>query len=86
MYKIQNNLIAASLVAGILFLAIISLGLSLAILPLYVNKIAGYPAFYVGLVIATESVATLFSRAFAGRYSDNHGPRKGMTLGQCLQA
>jgi len=84
MYKIQNNLIAACLVAGILFVAIISLGLSLAILPLYVNKIAGYSAFYVGLVIATESVATLFSRALAGRYSDNHGPRKGMTLGLSL--
>ena len=84
MYKIQNNLIAASLVAGLLFLAIISLGLSLAILPLYVNKIAGYSAFYVGLVIATESIATLFSRAFAGRYSDNHGPRKGMILGLSL--
>lgn len=84
MYKIQNNLIAASLVAGILFLAIISLGLSLAILPLYINKIAGYSAFYVGLVIAAESVATLFSRAFAGRYSDNHGPRKGMILGLSL--
>lgn len=84
MYKIQNNLIAASLVAGILFLSIISLGLSLAILPLYVNKIAGFSAFYVGLVIATESITTLLSRAFAGRYSDNHGPRKGMTLGLFL--
>lgn len=84
MYKIQNNLIAASLVAGILFLAIISLGLSLAILPLYVNKVAGYSALFVGLVIATESVSTLFSRAFAGRYSDNYGPRKGMTLGLSL--
>ncbi|HEX4503474.1 MAG TPA: MFS transporter [Scandinavium sp.] len=84
MYKIQNNLIAATLVAGILFLAIISLGLSLAILPLYINKIAGYSAFFVGLVIATESVATLVSRAFAGRYSDNQGPRKGMTLGLSL--
>ncbi|KNC87942.1 MFS transporter [Trabulsiella odontotermitis] len=84
MYKIQNNLIAASLVASILFLAIISLGLSLAILPLYINKIADYSPFYVGLAIAAESVATLLSRAFAGRFSDNHGPRKGMTLGLSL--
>lgn len=84
MYKIQNNLIAASLVAGTLFIVITSLGLSLAILPLYVNKVAGYSAFYVGLVIATESISTLLTRAFAGRFSDNHGPRKGMTLGLSL--
>lgn len=86
MYKIQNNLIAASLVASILFLAIVSLGLSLAILPLYINKIVGYSAFYVGLVISTESISTLLSRAFAGRFSDNHGPGKGMTLGLSLTA
>lgn len=84
MYRIQNNLISASLVAGILFLAIISLGLSLAILPLYISKVAGYSAFYVGLVIATESIASLFSRAFSGRFSDDYGPRKGMTLGLSL--
>lgn len=84
MYKIKNNVVAASCIASILFLAIISLGLSLAILPLYVNKVLGYSAFYVGLVVATESVSTLLSRAYAGRFSDNHGPRKGMTLGLFL--
>lgn len=84
MYKIKNNIIAACLIAGILFLAIVSLGLSLAILPLYVNKVLGYSAFYVGLVVVTESVSTLLSRAFAGRFSDDHGAKKGMTLGLFL--
>ncbi|MEQ1968119.1 MFS transporter [Xenorhabdus nematophila] len=83
-YKIKNNVIAASCIASILFLAIISLGLSLSILPLYVNKILGYSAFYVGLVVTVESVSTLLSRAFAGRFSDNYGSRKGMTLGLSL--
>lgn len=84
MYKIKNNVIAATCIASILFLAIISLGLSLAILPLYVNKFLGYSAFFVGLVVATESVSTLLSRAYAGRFSDNYGPRKGMILGLFL--
>lgn len=81
MFKIKNNIFSASLVAGILFLAIISLGLSLSILPLYVNQILSYSTFFVGLVVTAESVSTLVSRAYAGRYSDRHGPRKGMTLG-----
>ncbi|MBD1576797.1 MFS transporter [Vibrio sp. S11_S32] len=84
MYKIKNDIIAASLIASILFLAIVSLGLSLAILPLYVNKVLGYSAFYVGLVVATESISTLLSRAYSGRFSDNHGPKKGMIVGLFL--
>lgn len=84
MYKIKNNIIAAICVASILFLAIVSLGLSLAILPLYVNKVLEYSAFYVGLVVAAESLSTLLSRSFSGRYSDNHGPRKGMIVGLVL--
>ncbi|MDG9669084.1 MFS transporter [Hahella sp. CR1] len=82
--RIKNDLVAASMVASILFLAIVSLGLSLAVLPLYVNKTLGYSAFYVGLVVAIESISTLLSRAYAGRFSDNHGPRKGMVLGLAL--
>lgn len=84
MIKIKSPLISASLIASILFLAIVSLGLSLSILPLYINKIIGYSAFYVGLVVVAESISTLFSRAYAGRYSDKYGPRKGMTLGISL--
>jgi len=84
MFRIKNDVIAASLIASILFLAILSLGLSLALLPLFVAKYLNYSAFYVGLVVAAESVATLTSRAFAGRYSDRHGPKKGMILGLTL--
>lgn len=84
MYKIKNSIFAASCVASILFIAITTLGISLATLPLYVSKSLGYPAFFVGIVVATESLSTLFSRAAAGRYSDNHGPRKGMVLGLSL--
>lgn len=84
MYKIKNSIFAASCVASILFIAITTLGLSLATLPLYVIESLGYSAFYVGLVVSAESLSTLFSRAAAGRYSDNHGPRKGMVLGLSL--
>lgn len=72
----------ASTVAFLLFLAIISLGISLAIIPLYVNKILQLSPLFVGIVIATESISTLFARAFAGRFSDLNGPKLAMLNGQ----
>ncbi|QDX29454.1 MFS transporter [Dickeya poaceiphila] len=84
MYRIKNDIVAASCVASILFLAIVSLGLSLAVLPLFVSKYLEYSPFYIGLVVAAESIATLASRAYAGRYSDRNGPKKGMVFGLSL--
>lgn len=84
MYKIKNDILAASCVASILFVAIICLGLSLAILPLFVNKILHLSPLFVGGVISVESISTLLSRASSGRYSDKNGPKKGMIAGLTL--
>ncbi|CAM3463221.1 putative transport protein [Xenorhabdus nematophila ATCC 19061] len=84
MYRIKNDFVSACLISSILFFAIVSLGLSLAILPLYVNKVLGYSPFFVGIVVAVESISTLLSRTHSGRFSDNHGPKKGMFLGLFL--
>ncbi|MGC7560713.1 MFS transporter [Pasteurella sp. PK-2025] len=72
----------ASTVAFLLFLAIVSLGVSLAIIPLYVNKILQLSPLFVGIAIATESISTLCTRAFAGRFSDLKGPKLAMLNGQ----
>lgn len=84
MYKIKNDILEASCVASILFVAIICLGLSLAILPLFVNKILQLSPLFVGGVISVESVSTLLSRASSGQYSDKNGPKKGMIAGLTL--
>lgn len=72
----------ASTVAFLLFLAIVSLGVSLAIIPLYVNKTLQLSPLFVGIAIATESISTLCARAFAGRFSDLNGPKLAMLNGQ----
>lgn len=72
----------ASTVAFLLFLAIVSLGVSLAIIPLYVNKTLQLSPLFVGIAIATESISTLCVRAFAGRFSDLNGPKLAMLNGQ----
>jgi MFS family permease len=75
---------SAVTVALILFVAIISLGISLAILPIYVNKVLGLSPYFVGAVVVAESVSTLLSRAYAGRFSDVSGPKRGMIRGLLL--
>lgn len=72
----------ASTVAFLLFLAIVSLGVSLAIIPLYVNKTLQLSPLFVGIAIATESISTLCTRAFAGSFSDLNGPKLAMLNGQ----
>ncbi|MPV65179.1 MFS transporter [Burkholderia sp. BE17] len=80
----SGNFAAAVVVALILFVAIVSLGTSLAILPIYVNKVLGLSPYFVGAVVAAESVSTLLSRAYAGRFSDTRGPKTGMIRGLLL--
>ncbi|EBV3242471.1 MFS transporter [Salmonella enterica subsp. enterica serovar Oranienburg] len=79
MIKIKNDVIATVCIATILFWAVVTLGVSLAIIPLYVN--IGFSSFFVGLTVGVQSLSTLLSRAFAGNYSDQYGPRKGMFIG-----
>jgi len=79
-----GNFRSAVTVALILFVAIISLGISLAILPIYVNKALGLSPYFVGAIVVAESVSTLLSRAYAGRFSDVRGPKKGMMRGLLL--
>ncbi len=76
-----RNFTSAVIVAHILFVAIVSLGISLAILPVYVNQVLGLSPYFVGAVVVAESVSTLLSRAYAGRFSDSRGPKSGMIRG-----
>lgn len=80
--KTTKTFYYASTIAFLLFLAIVSLGISLAITPLYVNKTLQFSPLFVGIAVAIESISTLCSRAFAGRFSDLHGPKSAMLNGQ----
>ncbi|AXD45929.1 MFS transporter [Salmonella enterica] len=82
MYKIKSDIIAAIFIASILFWAVVTLGISLAVIPLYINT--SLSSFFVGLAIAVQSLSTLLTRAVAGNYSDKNGPRKGMFVGLLL--
>ncbi|QDY43327.1 MFS transporter [Candidatus Pantoea soli] len=63
------------------FATYLTIGLPLAVLPGFVHDGLGYSAFWAGVVISLQYLATLISRPHAGRYADSWGPKKVVVLG-----
>jgi MFS family permease len=63
------------------FIAYLSIGLPLAVLPPYVHLRMGYSAALAGLVISIQYMATLASRPWAGRISDRAGAKVSVLWG-----
>ncbi len=57
------------------FICYLSIGFPLAVLPEYVHLRMGYSAMLAGLVISVQYIATLVSRPWAGRISDQVGAK-----------
>jgi predicted MFS family arabinose efflux permease len=66
------------------FIAYLTIGLPLAVLPGYVHHDLGMGSVLAGLVISVQYVATLASRPFAGRLSDSMGAKRVVLLGLAL--
>ncbi|TKI07168.1 MFS transporter [Martelella alba] len=63
------------------FVNYLTIGLPLAVLPGYVHTHMGFSAFWAGLVISLQYLATLLSRPWAGRYADRVGAKRIVVLG-----
>ncbi|MFT4465449.1 MAG: MFS transporter [Sodalis sp. (in: enterobacteria)] len=63
------------------FVNYLTIGLPLAVLPGYMHDHMGYSAFWAGLVVSLQYLATLLSRPYAGRYADRVGPKRIVVLG-----
>jgi MFS family permease len=63
------------------FVCYLTVGIPLAILPMYVHLQLGYGTVLAGLVISTQYVATVLSRPRAGRMVDVLGPKRIVVLG-----
>ncbi len=59
-----------------MFIAYLSIGLPLGILPLYVHQQLGLGDVLVGVAIGAQFITTLLTRSTAGRLADNHGARR----------
>ncbi len=63
------------------FIAFISIGLPIAVLPGYVHDQLGFSAVIAGLTIASQYLATLLSRPLAGRMADGLGTKRTIIFG-----
>lgn len=71
-----------------MFVAYLSIGLPLGIIPLYVHQQLGLNDVMVGIAIGAQFITTLLTRSAAGRRADGQGARKTAFLGMasCIGA
>lgn len=70
--------------AMIVLLGYLTVGLPLAILPVYVHDYLGFGPMIVGWVMASQSIATLLTRQFSGFMADTRGSRLAVFNGMLL--
>ena len=63
------------------FICYLSIGIPLAVLPMYVHLQLGYGTVLAGLVISAQYVSTVISRPRAGRMADVLGPKRVVIYG-----
>jgi MFS family permease len=68
------------------FIAYLTIGLSLAVLPGFVHDRLAFGAMLAGLAISMQYVATLLSRPHVGRMADAKGPKRTVMTGLTLCA
>ena len=57
------------------FVGYFIIGLSLSVLPIFINKSLGFSLVVAGLVISLQYVSTFFLRAYSGKIIDEKGPK-----------
>lgn len=68
------------------FIGFLTIGIQLPVLPLHIHGTLGMDELVVGLVIGSQFVAALLSRAWAGNIADTQGTRRAVRLGLVFAA
>ena len=68
------------------FVAFLTIGLPLPVLPLHLSQHLGLGALGVGVVIGSQFAAALLSRAWAGTLADTQGAKRAVVYGMLIAA
>lgn len=78
----MNRSVATLLpMVGVVFIAFITVGAAMPVIPLHVHQGLGLGTFAVGLVAGSQFAAAVLTRVWAGRHADIRGPKHAVIAG-----
>jgi MFS family permease len=77
----DSSLRPAIPVMAVVFVSFLVIGMALPVLPLHIHDVLGFGPLVVGIVAGGQFAAALISRLWAGRLSDDRGPKYAVLLG-----
>lgn len=80
--KPKPNKISTALIGYVVltFIGYTIIGLPLAILPFFINKVLGYNTIIAGLVISLQYLTTFVMRGYSGNITDKQGPKPAVLI------
>ena len=82
----QSHAAHLTTVCATLLFGCATLGMPLAVLPIFIHEGLGFSTVTVGIIVGLQSLGTLVTRSFAGVMADRRGGRAAVSFGALMSA